>query len=183
MVKIAARMRAEMQKRSGPFHQQEIAAALDLVFDVDKEPMYRAMRDFVRRGEVERLSTGVYRYIGTTSKTFSAEARERIWKAIRAARAFTLDELVRVSGAGKTYCREYLNILMRHGAVVNATKKPQEGYYRLIKDLGPALPEHDNAAKLRALRQKRREALAAVTAAQLALVKAQQALEDGDEAA
>jgi hypothetical protein len=174
-------MREAMRGFDGTFHHQQLAAALDLVFDRDKGPMYRALDDFRRRGEVRRLAPGVYRYVHDRAAADRTTAQQRIWKAIRAARSFTLDELARLSGAGRSYCKEYVDALQRNGAVKNTAGKGQAGYYRLVADPGPVVPGSDNAARLRALRQKRREALAAVTAAQLALVKAKEALEEEDE--
>jgi hypothetical protein len=136
----------------------------------DHKRMLNALRDMVKSGELTRVSTGVYARAPRTER--DQELRQVMWRILRMRKSVTVEDLVEMAGASEAYAREWLRTATRHQIV------RQEGdIYRLIADQ-VAMPElTDNADKLRALREKKKQAvLDALDAANQALGKARAAI-------
>lgn len=129
---------------------------LDMVFDIDKRPLYNTLCDMMKTGEVERIRPGVYKYIGRIK---SPEMQEIMWKILRARKSLSVEDLQEISGASENYTKEWLQMLARRKIV----RKNKNSTYTMIKDPVLLPLNEEKAAKLRRLRkEKKAAALAAV---------------------
>lgn len=156
---------------------KELAEALDLVSDKGKRSMYRVLSDLRKQNEVRRVRPGVYVCLG---KTGDDELRQKLWRVIRRLRTVTIDDLMELTGASECYAKEFVQMLVRR-EVARRIDGPhrKKAKYQMIKD-PVTLPENQekiqSRRKLR--RQKKREALAALQAAELAINKAKALIDE-----
>ena len=130
-----------------------------------------------KTGEIRSVSRGVYMYAGKTKG--KKQIREIMWRALRAMRNVTVEDLREMSDASENYTKEWLRALKRREVVAE-----KNGRYRLIKDTGPnGMPENeDKAEALRLLRQKKKERmLAALARAEAAINEAREAIGGDDD--
>lgn len=137
----------------------------------EKRRMYQAVKDMVKRGELE--PAGVGRYLWVARRRPLAEIREAMWRVLRARRRVSVEDLMELCRASREYAREWLRMLERRGVV----RKEEGKVYRIVSD-PVAMPRDDaKAARLRALRAARKaEALAALDEAKRAIAKAREAV-------
>ncbi|MFZ5760977.1 MAG: hypothetical protein ACOY32_15280 [Thermodesulfobacteriota bacterium] len=152
------------------FTTREIAHQAGLQTRVDEKRMLNALRDFVKAGEVQRVSLGVYVYLGRQRKDLPL--KDQMANLLKIKKFVTIEEL-RELGAAECYAREWLQMLVRRGVVADRGN----GRYELIAEM--AVPENEEKAeRLRDLREKKKlQALQAINEAQTALDKAKKAVE------
>lgn len=147
----------------------DLAEKLDLVSDEEKQPLYNAMRDFIKRGEVIRIRRGAVRYNGRNYDPHPAGKTRCMLRLIRANRRSTVaaDDLIANCKVERSTAKEYLNMLVRRGMmrrIPMSGNRPSK--YKMIDDPGPNLVRNDeNAEKMRRIREVRklaREALDAI---------------------
>lgn len=154
-----------------------LAIKLDMVFAKEKQVLYRALRDFVKSGEITRIRPGVY--LHNTNKK-PPQLQEIMWRYLRSKKTITIDDLVEISGASREYAAEWVYMLARR-EIVEKIRLGGARKYRLISDPVIVPVNDDNRKKLHKLRkQKKREAVAALTAADLAIQKAKEAINSYD---
>jgi hypothetical protein len=136
----------------------ELAIKLDMVFDKEKQVLYRALRDFIKSGEVEKISRGVYKYTGKTSEP---QLRQIMWRALRARRTVTVDDIVELSGASREYTKNWLRMLVSR-EIVRRTRAGNDWKYQLIND--PVIMPKDElkAKKAATIRAEKKKALDAI---------------------
>jgi len=153
----------------GQFTTRELSFHANLKTRKDEKRMLNALRDFIKAGEAQRISTGVYVYLGKQRKNLPLKDQMRNYLKIK--KVITIDEL-RELGAAESYASEWLQMLVRRGVVVPL----QNGRYELIANM--AVPENEEKAeRLRDLRVRKKEALQAIGEAQKALTRARDAVE------
>lgn len=156
-----------------------IAECLDLVGDKEKRPLYRAVSDFTRRGELERVRPGVVRRM-KREQINPAPKTACMWRLIRANRNGTtaVADLMANCGVSGRMAKEYLQMLVRRGLMRRIDRKGNRpSVYRLIEDPGPNLVRNDeNAARLRRIREEKKNALAQLDRAGEALIAATHAM-------
>ena len=79
---LAFRLRDWMQSRKRPFTNRQMYEELDLPRGVERARAYKAIADFLRRGEVERIDKGKYRYNNSFQKGANAPLRAKVLKGI-----------------------------------------------------------------------------------------------------
>lgn len=154
-----------------------LAEELDHVSPEDKGRMHRTVRDFVKRGEVARVATGVIRYL---PKIQGRSDREKMWAVIRSEKKITVEKIMMMAEVSQPYALEFLNICVRNGILRKYNLGPNPHTWRMIVD-PVEMPEslsQANAVKLRRLREKQRLVEAAFTAAELAIKKGREAVAD-----
>lgn len=129
---MAEKMRSAAQ-RLGQFRAHDLANAAGAKTSAEIALIRNSIRDFVRRGEMERVSRGVYKYV--TQKKVRTKMHV-IWHLVRSHRRFTTDEIERLSGAKRYTVREYLTLLKDVGLLVKNGRQN----WRLVKDPGPETP-------------------------------------------
>ena len=132
----------------GKFRCGELADAVGVQTFAGRQNVKRTIYDFVKRGEMERVSRGIYRHIGSTKERTKLDI---IWHLARSHRHFGLDEIERLSGAARNTVMEYVQCLVRAGYL----RKTSRTRWLLVKDPGPATPV--NSAKCARLKKIRRQ--------------------------
>ena len=164
---------------TGDISYSEIARQLDFVSDREKQPMYRAIRDFIRRGECVSVGMGAVRYVASNQPR-PARKTNCMYRFIRANRngVITVDDLVANCNVSENTAREYLKMLTRR-AITRRIDMPnnQKAKYRMINDPGPNLVRNDaNTEKLRRIRAAQKEVQAQMDLVSAALDSASTAL-------
>jgi predicted transcriptional regulator of viral defense system len=145
--KVRSVMSSKTQAGQQEITVQEIARVLDLVSDADKKPLYSALSDFVKSGEVKLVSPGIYAYLGRNKHP---DIRSAMWSILRMRKVVTVNDLQEMAGASKEYAEEFVNMLRRRGVVEKMTRKGACAVYRMTDDIGPQTPE--DTAKIERLR-------------------------------
>ena len=136
---------------------------------VEYKRVLNALCDLTKSGELRRVTRGVY---ALRDRQTPPEKRVVMWRLLRMRHAVTADDLVELAEVSRDYACQWLRTLEKHG-VVRLTR----GKYRLIKDTVAMPVFDDNAKKLRELRAKKKQAaLAALTMANEAIVRARNAV-------
>ncbi len=164
---------------------EEMAYRLDLVSNREKKPMYSALRDFLKRGEIIRDEQGAVRLVaGRVYRP--AKKTSCMYRLIRANRygTVTAADLVANCGVSSVTAHEYLRALTDRGITRRIeSPKHQAAKYQLIKDPGPNLVRNDqNAEKMKRIRAAQKEALEKIDKAGCAIVEAGHALAEARKA-
>ena len=174
----AGKVRAALIKLSPNAEEVSIEAVaweLDWIFAKDKLPLYAALKDMRKSGEVERTRKGYVKYIG--SRNEKPEIREAMWSVMRMRKRVTIDDLRELTGASHEYARQFLGMLVRRESVEHIRRRNKCSIYRLIEDTGPETPldtvKHD---RLRAIRQTKRKALEELASAGKLVIDAAKAI-------
>ena len=142
--------------------------------------MLNTLSDLKNAGRVVRVSQGVY---ALARRESPPELREVMWRILRMRRRVTADDLVEMAEASPEYASDWLHMLEVRGVV----RKISHGVgkpcvWQLVNDTVEMPVDTDNAARLRALRKKKKQqALADLAAAQKLLGKAHQAITEMEE--
>ena len=147
----------------------QIGEPLDLVFAADKRPLYQVLRDFVKSGEASKVRPGVYRYLG---KKQPPNRRQAMWRALKIMQTVGVDDLMEMSGARRSYVKEFLQTLVRQDVL----RKNANGKYTLTADMRDLPADEAKAARLRQMRARRKTALAALDSAAAAIDAAREAV-------
>jgi len=158
------------------FTCEDIALRMDLLPGKPRKPIYRAMPDFIKRGEVVRIRTGVFSYRGKGYSGRSADKTRCMYRLIRANRrsAITVNDLIANCGVSKVTAQEYLCMLANRGVMRRIKTPSNQPYkYRMIQDPGPNLLRNEaNAEKLKRLREAKALAEAALSSVRESLDRA-----------
>lgn len=184
---IASRVREIMKAApSGTaFTGRALARALGLSSPRERETLRSALRDMRRRGEVERLPDGGYRRTGL--KRDKPEIREVMWHFLRSRRQcgspVTVADLVEVCGASAKYATEWLQMLTRRGVLKRVSEFGLPGAYRMVTDPVEMPEDEPKKARLKAVYDHKKRALAALDQAARAIIEARIAIASiaGDE--
>jgi hypothetical protein len=118
----------------------------------------QAITDLRRDGSIVSIKPGRYRFV-PLRMVANAEPtiQEKMWRVVRAMRVFSVDDLVQMAGAKRSYASEFLQALVRTGYLDRSRAKP--AIYRVMKD-SAQLPRNDaKAEKLKEIRQRRKTEL------------------------
>ena len=122
----------------------------------EKDPIRSTLRDFHRRGEVDRVAPGVYTYREKVTK--KPDKQKIMWRTLRFRRTVTVEDLQMNAKAEESYVLEWLRLMIRRGIV----RKLESGKYLLIKDTVEMPRNDEKADRLRRLRAKLKAAKEAV---------------------
>jgi len=150
-----------------------MAVALDLFGSQRMGKLRAVQQEMLKRGEIERSAPGVFRWAGRPEPT---QIREAMWRVIRARRAVKVSDLMELTGASEDYAQEYLRMLIKR-EVVKRVKQQDGELYRLAADSGIEAPRDESKAdRLRRNRLAKKEALAALDDAFIAINRARMAI-------
>ncbi|MCB2186981.1 MAG: hypothetical protein KQJ78_11225 [Deltaproteobacteria bacterium] len=96
----------------------QLYLAMGAVEEPQKARIRTRCQDLVRRGELERLRPGVYRYNPEGMPVKQGESYQRVWRAIRAQRpGWTYQDLAQVTRVCYTVVRRYCGWLEDQGYI------------------------------------------------------------------
>jgi len=152
---LAGRIRKAAQNL-GEFRCGDLADATGIKTFKGRQDVRTALQDFLKRGEMARVSRGLYRYVGLKRERTKLDV---IWHLVRSHRHFGLDELERLSGAARSTVAEYVQCLVRAGYL----RKTSRTSWLLVSDPGPERPvdwaKCERLAEIRRRNGKRRASL------------------------
>lgn len=167
------RQAAKSLAPQGDIKTAELGHAAMVQTPKEHKRMLNAVCEMVKAGEMERVSRGVYRYVG---KKKPAEAREVMWRLLRMRRRVSVEDLVEMAGASENYAKEWLQMLAR----LNVVRKFDNGIYQLINDTVEMPTDDDKAARLRLIRANKK-AMNALNNASAAITIARDAITNLDK--
>lgn len=95
----------------------------------DKDNTRRAMGDFIKRGELKRVSPGMFTYHPEAIKRQEVEGYNRMWRAIRAVRpGWTTADIEQVTRMSRNHAQKYCRWLHAEGFI---TPHGRQGNTRL----------------------------------------------------
>lgn len=120
-----------------------------------KEKVRKALQELFYVGEMERLSPGVYRYVGRREQ--KPRKQKVMWRFFRMRKkcgaCVTIEDLQAAADVTHDYAREWLTALIRLGIV----KEQGKGRFQLLKDPVEMPANEKKAEKLRALYRQRKQ--------------------------
>ncbi len=162
----------ELSDRGVVCNTENVSIQARVMSAKDQKRMLNALRDMTRAGELTRVRIGVY---ALANRQQTTEKRQVMWRLLRQTRVRSVADLVEMAGVSDEYAKEWLQTLVKQGVV----RQGENGNYRLLNDTVEMPEMTDNADKLRALREKKKQAAAkALDAANKALGRAMQAIKD-----
>ncbi len=101
-------------KSLAQYNARDLADKMGVQTYAERHKISSYIQDFVKRGEMKRVSRGVYKYVVMAPKT---TFRQRLWNVIRRRPGpyFTLDDLERLTGANRATIKEFCTFLVREG--------------------------------------------------------------------
>ena len=153
------------------FTVKEVSHHAGLQTGKEEKAAANTLRDFIKAGEAQRVSAGVFLYLGR--KRLNLPLKDQMKNLLRIKKVVTVDDL-RELGATAEYVEEWLRMLVRRGVIA----RHDNGRFELIADM--PIPENDEkAARLRKLREKKKaEAMKDLEAAKALIGRACQALKE-----
>jgi len=174
-----ARQAARVLSRNGqkPVTRQDLGDRLGIQTRKDMRRVDDAVRALVKSGDLTKNSpqgNGVYRWTGQAAKPSKQEV---MWRYLRARRAVTAEELQEVAEASANYVQEWLRLLDSQ-----KVGRWEGDVFRLVKDPGPEPPRNESKAEyLRRRREQKKQALAKLDAAFVAVAEARLAVSQMEE--
>jgi len=133
------------------FGAAELADLMKVQTYTEREGVRSCIKDFIRRGEMERVGRGRYRYVQRHKKV---TARQRIWNAVRRMPGpyFDLDDIEQLTGINREAIKDFCGYLVREGY----TDRVKNGHFKRVKDFGVAVPvDRQKIERLKGIREKR----------------------------
>ena len=158
---------------NGQVTTEKLSIELGLKNSREHKKLINTLRDLHRAGRLQRIALGIY---GPPLQKPLPNKREVMWRILRMRRRVKVEDLMEMAGVSKGYAKEWLRILVNRDVVRKEQQPGLPGTWHLINDLVD-MPEDDTkAAKLRALRLKRKEAVSLIDTTLKSLQTASEAL-------
>ena len=107
----------------------------------ERRSIRSTIRDFVRRGEMEKINAGLFRYVQLPKKV---TIRQRLWNVVRRLKSpyFSLDDLERFTEAKRETIIDFCKWLVNSGYA----ERIKPGHFRRIGRLEPFVPASSKKA-------------------------------------
>jgi len=130
---LAGRMR-QAAKQLKEFTPKDISDTIEVRSYREREDVRDSLRDFLRRGEIERIDHAFYQYVGKKERvTF----RQRLWDISRRMIQFSFKDLVQITGGNKETIQEFCCWMVQQGHA----RRIKRGHYKVIGKLKPIFPK------------------------------------------
>ena len=118
------------------FGAGELADAMEIRTYRERQQIREAIRDFLKRGEMERIERGRYRYLPRIEKVTN---RQRLWNVVRRMSGpfFTLNDLEQLTGIHRESIKEFCGWLVREGYA----ERLKKGHFRRTGNYGIEVPK------------------------------------------
>jgi len=132
---LAERAR-QAAKKLGEFHVIALCDALEVRSYREQRSVRDTVREFLKRGELERIGTARYRYIG---RKMRMTYRQRFWNIARRMRRFSLDDVEQITHANRDTIKEFCYWMLQKGYAERVSR----GHFRVVGKLGPIVPKYN----------------------------------------
>ena len=131
---LAGRMR-QAAKQLRKFTPKDISDTIEVRSYREREDVRDSLRDFLRRGEIERIDHAFYRHVGRKERvTF----RQRLWDISRRMIQFSFKDLVQITGGNKETIQEFCCWMVQQGYA----RRIKRGHYKVTGKLKPIAPKY-----------------------------------------
>ncbi len=96
-------------------------------------PVRAAVKHFLKRGEMERIAPGRYRYIKLEK---APTRRQRLWDVARRMIRFNLGDLEQITEIKYETIHDFTKWLVKAGYA----RRIKPGHFKVVKKLGPVVP-------------------------------------------
>lgn len=116
---LAKRIREWAQSRDYAFTPSDLSTGLDIPEGKGRARVWNAIRDFQKRGELERVENGKFRYSNDFRKRGTAPLRQKILKAVYVLISqFAVSDVQRLAGAhDRSYVRQIIRELIARNLI------------------------------------------------------------------
>jgi len=130
---LAGRIR-QAAKQLREFRPKDLSDTIEVRSYREREDVRDSLRDFLRRGEIERIHRGFYRYLGKKERiTF----RQRLWDIARRMVQFSFSDLVQITGGNRDTIQEFTGWMVQKGYA----RRIKRGHFRVTGKLKPIVPK------------------------------------------
>ena len=130
---LAGRMR-QAAKQLRKFTPKDLSDTIEVRSYREREDVRDSLRDFLRRGEIERIDHAFYRYLGRKERiTF----RQRLWDIARRMVHFSFSDLVQITEGNRETIQEFCCWMVQKGYA----QRIRRGHYKVIGRLKPIIPK------------------------------------------
>lgn len=144
MKKSFAQKTRESARGLGEFTLQELSKNMNIQSYKDNERLRCRVKDLRKNQEIISIRRGLYRYQGKQGPLVKIA---RVWRAMRIKVYFTLQDVVRLSGASESHARKYIKYLMGKGFVEYVSGQGYGGKLYKLVDPDNAPLEHPKLDK------------------------------------
>ena len=130
---LAGKIR-QAAKQLREFKPKDLSDTIEVRSYREREDVRDSLRDFLRRGEIERIDHAFYRYLGKKERvTF----RQRLWDIARRMVQFSFSDLVQITGGNRDTIQEFTGWMVQKGYA----RRIKRGHFRVIGKLKPIVPK------------------------------------------
>jgi len=132
---FAARIR-EAAKHLKKFRRRDLCDAVGVRSYRERRAVWDSFHDFARRGEIERIEHGLYRYVGREERV---TYRQRFWDIARRMVRFNLNDLEQITESRRNTIKEFCSWMVKKGYA----QRVRPGHFKVIGRLGPVVPKYN----------------------------------------
>lgn len=131
---LAARIR-EAAKDLKEFRRRAISDYIGVMSLEERRKVFEGFKNFIKRGEFERIGPGLYRYAGREEKQ---TYRQRFWDIARRMVYFSLNDLEQITEGKRDTIKEFCYWMIRKGYA----QRVGPGRFKVIGRLKPTVPKY-----------------------------------------
>ena len=116
------------------FSVNDLSGAIEIRSYKERRIMRSSLNDFLRRGEMERIARGRYRYIPIQKPL---TLRQRIWDIARRMIRFSIDDVEQITEGNRETIKKFCAWMVTHGYA----KRIKRGQFKITGTLKPVVPK------------------------------------------
>ena len=150
----------ELAKAHGrPVRVDEVSIALQLGDRLSHKRLCNTMSELTQAGRLRRVDKGTYE---PPEGPRTPDKQECMWRILRMRRTLTAAALQEMADVSRDYALEWLRLCVRQGLAEKQQRPNQPAVWRLVAAVEAEAPVNaEKAERLRALRRRRKEMIAA----------------------
>ena len=122
---LAGRIRAWARERRRPFKPSQVCDGLGIAPGPERDKVRCALPDFLKRGEIERIATGRYRYNRAWGDKRQSPLKQKIFKAMYVSSRFAVSDIQRLTGqTGRCYIDRVMKELKDNAWLQRVARRP-----------------------------------------------------------
>lgn len=121
-------------KKLKEFSARDLSDAIEIRSYKELGIVRVTIRDFLRRGEMQRIARGRYRYIPREKRI---TIRQRLWDVARRMTGFSLDDLEQITGAKRETIKDFCRWMVAKGYA----QRVKRGHFKIKSRLKPVVPK------------------------------------------
>lgn len=144
------------EKNGGEVTVKSVSYAMSARTPQQHKNVLNTLSDLFQQGRLQRLRKGVYSAVVSTGKP---EKRKVMWQLLRMRKRVSIEDMMTMAEVSQDYAREWFRMLTEHGVVRKLQSLGKASVWVLVKDSIEMPTSDEKAAKLRALRARKKAEL------------------------